>query len=68
MERQAIDLENLQPGDTVEHISTKQIYIVTANYWNRVTAVQTVDVTNPVEWKIVSKVETRSFPQEYGQR
>lgn len=61
------DLENLQPGDTVEHISTEQIYIVTANYWNRATAVQTVDITNPVEWKIVSKVETRSFPQEYGQ-
>jgi len=50
------EFEDLKAGDIVKHRSDKlNSYIVTSNFGNRVTAVKTVDLTNPQEWKVVSK-------------
>ena len=46
----------LGTGDVVKHkIYRDKTFIVTSNYGNRVTAVQSVDLTNPCEWDIVAK-------------
>ena len=53
----------LQTGDIVRQKSTgdtledwlKNSYVVTANYGGRVTAVRTVDITNPGEWDLIAK-------------
>ena len=49
------EMKNLQPGDIVRHKSGASGYVVTANYRSRVTAVCTVDITNPIEWVLVQK-------------
>jgi hypothetical protein len=54
-----IDLATLDVGDIIRHACDHQTYVVTSNYGDRVTAVQTVDVTNPIEWVLVSKVTQR---------
>jgi hypothetical protein len=55
------ELGELGPGDIIGHASGDGIsYIVTANYGDRVTAVRTVDITNPGEWMIVRKAGTRA--------
>jgi hypothetical protein len=47
-------LKALQPGDLVCHKSNRtQVYVVTGNYGDRVTAVRSVDVTNEIEWERV---------------
>ena len=52
------DLKKLDTGDIVR--STQgNIFIVTYNYGGRVTATMTADITNPIEWDIISKVKTR---------
>ena len=57
------DLKALEPGDIVARVIDRtQTYIVTANYGDRITAVRSVDLTNPVEWVITSKVAKRSTP------
>jgi len=46
----------LDTGDIVKHKFTDgKPFIVTSNYGNRVTAVQSVDLTNHVEWELVYK-------------
>jgi hypothetical protein len=50
------ELQALRPGDCIQSELTKLNYIVTGHYKDRVTAVQSVDVTNPVEWRVVYKV------------
>jgi len=49
--------KSLRTGDIVSHKSKYDIgiYVVTANYGNRVTAVRTVDITNPYEWDLISR-------------
>lgn len=48
------ELQRLQPGDIVANLGhSSTLYIVTANYGNRVTAVKTVDITNPSEWSLM---------------
>lgn len=42
--------KSLRPGDLIRHKSGNESYVVTANDGTRVTAVRTVDVTNPAEW------------------
>jgi len=54
------EFNSLRPGEQVEHLSGSGPYIVTANYGDRVTAVKTVDITNPCEWRIISS-RTISF-------
>src|SRR5574343_852292 len=49
------DFSALAPGDSIQHLLTKAIFIVTGNYGDRVTACATADATNPSEWKLVSK-------------
>lgn len=56
------EFNGLQTGDIVRHAGdAAREYVVTANYGDRVTAVRTVDLTNPSEWNLVSKVQ-RSEP------
>jgi len=50
-----VDFNKLQPGDAVRHKGGGDVFLVTANYGGRVTAVRTADITNPDEWDIVIK-------------
>lgn len=43
-------LKGLQRGDLVRHKGSGDSLVVTGNYGDRVTAVRTVDMTNPNEW------------------
>ena len=45
----------LDRGDLIKHKNNSAIYIVTSNYGGRVTAVKTVDITDPGEWKLLLK-------------
>jgi hypothetical protein len=47
------DMLKLGRGDLVAHASSGEIYVVTDNLGRRVTAVRTVDITNPHEWEKV---------------
>ena len=49
------EMKDLRDGDVVAHRSGGKAYIVTGNYGGRVTAVRTVDITNPIEWDLRSK-------------
>jgi hypothetical protein len=44
------ELQHLKRGDVVRHVQTDRTYVVTGNYGTHVTAVESVDITNPVEW------------------
>lgn len=56
-------LEDLQPGDIVRHrVAGDKSYVVTANYGDRITAVHTVDITNPAEWVVLKNSEA---PRRY---
>jgi hypothetical protein len=44
----------LTPGQIVKSAFNGLAYIVTGNYGDRVTAVRTVDLTNPDEWTLVT--------------
>ena len=46
---------NLQPGDIVRHHFGEEGLIVTGNYITHVTAVFTMDITNPEEWILIQK-------------
>ena len=49
------EMKQLRVGDVIQHksLGSKQ-YVVTDNYGDRVTAVDSVDVTNPIEWDVVA--------------
>lgn len=47
--------KKLNRGDLIKGAYTGNEYIVMANYGGRVTAVNTVDLTNHVEWRLVAK-------------
>lgn len=49
--------KHLSTGDLVRHINDKDIYVVTANFGSHITAVKTVDMTNPPEWVLVGKAD-----------
>jgi hypothetical protein len=49
------DFQSLQPGDLVRGLVSGQVFVVTGNYGTHVTAVRTVDLTNPSEWDIVTR-------------
>ncbi|WP_156967900.1 hypothetical protein [Methylosinus sp. PW1] len=62
-------LKELEVGDIVRHKSGGAGYVVTTNFVDRVTAVRSVDVTNPGEWlKITNDNEavpvTRLYPDD----
>lgn len=46
-------ISDLQPGMYVRHKNnTGQTFVISANFGDRATAVQTVDITNPSEWEV----------------
>jgi hypothetical protein len=47
--------KELGVGDVVKSAVRHCVYVVTANYGDRVTAVMTADMTNPDEWLLVRK-------------
>ena len=47
------EFRELKRGDTVRHVSSAASYVVDANYGGRVTAMRTIDMTNPSEWERV---------------
>jgi len=49
------EFQNLKRGDIVRHVMDAQSYVVTETCRNRVTAVRTIELTNPVEWLLVVK-------------
>jgi hypothetical protein len=51
----AEEFHALKPGDFITSDATGELYIVTANYGDRVTAVRSVDLTNPDEWHQIAK-------------
>jgi len=54
MEWQGIDsLDELKVGDIIRHKSGGKSLLVESHYGNRVTAVRTVDVQNPIEWDVL---------------
>lgn len=42
-------------GDIIRHKSEGKALIVTGIYGDHVTAVRSVDVTNPIEWEVLKK-------------
>jgi len=48
---------NLNVGDIVRSNPTGLAYIVTQIFGDRITAVRSVDITNPIEWELVRKNE-----------
>ena len=53
------ELYSLRTGDVIISELSGLTYVVTTNYGNRVTAVRSVDVTNPDEWLLSSKMPKR---------
>ena len=62
------ELNNLQSGDIIRHKSfdSNRNFVVTANFNTHVTAVASVDMTNPIEWELVSK-HSKSFHLDCGE-
>lgn len=49
------EFKDLSTGDIVRGWTSGQVFIVTANYGDHVTAVKVVDMTNPADWSLVAK-------------
>lgn len=49
------EMRHLQRGDIVRHVTSEHGVVVMENYGDRVTAVQTVDITNANEWLLIKK-------------
>lgn len=65
------DFRGIRRGDLVRHIATNgPAYVVLENYGTRVTAVACADLTNPVEWELVTpvKVPTDGYIPDLGSR
>lgn len=54
------EMKSLKRGDIVKLKSDSRTFVVTENYGKRVTAVATVDITNPPEWEVVLKAKHHS--------
>ena len=52
-------VQDLRPGDIVQHVITGMSYVVTDNYGEYAIAVRTAHITNPSEWKLVNRPATR---------
>ena len=55
-------LHHLQTGDVVRGKLSGKVYVVTGNYGDRVTAVQTADITNPPEWEVLRPAHPTDAP------
>lgn len=58
------EMKHLERGDIVKHALDSRTFIVTGNYGGRVTAVATVDITNPPEWEVVLKADWQNDPDQ----
>ena len=54
------EFHNLQSGDVVRGLVSGLGFLVMDNFGDRVPAVRTVDITNPLEWVLVRKSAQRS--------
>ena len=54
------EFDSLEFGDVVQH-ATGQTWLVTGNYGTHVSAVRTVDMTHPDEWRLVYKAHYRDM-------
>lgn len=54
-------MKELGIGDLVRHkdYQDPRLFVVTGNYGGHVTAVDSVDITNPEEWDVIAKA---SYP------
>ena len=50
------EFKKLRTGDLVKHKMGEGVYVVTANFGDRVTAVKSVDMTNPDEWLLIRPI------------
>lgn len=50
--------QKLKPGDIIKHFDDNRAFVVTGNYGGRVTAVSSVDLTNPSEWEVIHTAMT----------
>jgi hypothetical protein len=48
------EFQNLQPGDLVRGTKYGLTYIVTQNHGDRITAVRSVDTSNPSDWEVAN--------------
>lgn len=50
------EMKQLNVGDLIRHAGVSPHgLVVTGNYGNHITAVRTVDISNPIEWILVAK-------------
>jgi len=49
------ELKNLNTGDIIRHLSSGDSLVVTGNNGDTATAVRTCEITNPIEWQLISK-------------
>lgn len=54
----------LHPGSTIRHKHEAHAMVVCACYGDRVTAVRTADVTNPVEWDVLDSLNGEPRSEE----
>ena len=60
------EFRELDRGDIVRHrMDRARSYIVDGNYGGHVTAVRTVDISNPSEWEVVYKAD---YSRPIGER
>ncbi len=48
-----VQLVDIEEPSIIRHKVTKEVWIVTANYGDRLTAVRTMDVRNKAEWEVL---------------
>lgn len=54
------EFHKLQGGDVVRGLVSGLAFLVTDNFGDRVTAIRTVDIANPLEWVLVQKSAQQS--------
>ena len=58
------EFDTLRTGDIVRGRATAQGYVVTGHYGHHVTAVRTINITNPDEWELILKSSHHVTPVE----
>ena len=59
------EFKNLDRGNIVRHKAGSDGYVVTSNYGGRVTAVRSVDMTNPCEWDLIKGPDRAALGREH---
>lgn len=57
------ELLALRAGDLIAHIHEGLIYVVGAWYGQHAVAVRVVEVTNPDEWRLISKASRQPWDE-----